>query len=794
MATQRPALSAPGVFAGALLAEREVTPRAHIIAREAAGALPGCAIVVYVYNAEELPPWSARATMGEISVHEALYEASTLELVAKSRQPQVFAGSKVRREQYAHLDVRRTINSLAYLPIVYHKTFVGVIEAISFDRTLDESDLANLDALAQLSATGLATAVTYESERNSNLNSITRLTQLYDIEKVFNSTLQISALMPIITNKIRELLPVQAVNLWMVDGEDLVLIARDGEDPTLPLEAPADQVIKQVGDSGKALLINNPADARLAKRNRGVERGAAQRVMVMPVIYEKSLVAALECINKSDGSEFNEDDLFFLNMMAQTAAGALHNASLMEAEKKIEILETLVEVSKEITSTLNVDRVLQVIVNAPQRIMQYDRAAVALDNRGKFQVRAISGKLEIVQNDPEVRRLREMLEWAIAADSELYVAAQGNKINADREETKTKFLEYFKATGYRGWYSLPLEDDQGRLGVLAFESRRPDFMGDAQLEMLKILAAQATVALRNASLYTEVPFIGVLEPLLQKKQQLMRIEKHRRNVYLAGAAAVLLFMAFFPLPMRVGGAATVAPQRTAQIQAEVPGVVKAVYVREGDAVKGGAVLAELEDWQYRSALAAAQAKRDEATAAMNRALAASDVTQAGIQRIQAEYWNAEVARASETLERTKLRSPIDGLVLTPYAENFVGKKLDAGDPLLQVGDTLHASVDVAVDQEDVSLLQTGQPAALKLESFPTRKFRGRVQLLSPNGGMEGDKRVFFARVDVGNSEGLLRTGMQGRGKVSVGWHAAGFVLLRDIGMRLWSKAWSWFGW
>jgi RND family efflux transporter MFP subunit len=263
---------------------------------------------------------------------------------------------------------------------------------------------------------------------------------------------------------------------------------------------------------------------------------------------------------------------------------------------------------------------------------------------------------------------------------------------------------------------------------------------------------------------------------------------------MAATAAVVLFLAFFPLPMRVGGTATVAPQRTAQIQAEVPGVVKAVYVREGGAVKQGTVLAELEDWQYRSALAAALAKRDEATAAMNRALASSDASQAGIQRIQADYWNAEVARARDTLEHTKLRSPIDGVVLTPYLENFVGRKMDAGDPFVQVGDTQHASVDVAVDQEDVSLLTAGQSTAVKLESFPTRKFRGQVAVVSPSGGVDGDKRVFFARVDVGNSEGLLRSGMQGRGKVSVGWHSAGFVLLRDIGMRVWAKVWSWFGW
>jgi hypothetical protein len=36
--------------------------------------------------------------------------------------------------------------------------------------------------------------------------------------------------------------------------------------------------------------------------------------------------------------------------------------------------------------------------------------------------------------------------------------------------------------------------------------------------------------------------------------------------------------------------------------------------------------------------------------------------------------------------------------------------------------------------------------------------------------------------------------MQGQGKVSVGWHAAGYVLFRGSAMWLWDKLWSWFGW
>ena len=260
------------------------------------------------------------------------------------------------------------------------------------------------------------------------------------------------------------------------------------------------------------------------------------------------------------------------------------------------------------------------------------------------------------------------------------------------------------------------------------------------------------------------------------------------------AVAVAVFLAVFPLPLRVEGDATVAAQSTALIQPEVEGVVRAVYVKEGDPVKKGTVLADMQDWDYRSSLAAAEAKYSAASAEMNRALAANDGSEAGVQRVQSEYWAAEVERARQRLEATRLRSPIDGIVATPHLEAYVGRQLSKGDTLAQIVNTSAALVDVAVDQEEVVLLRAGETASIKLDSYPTRTFKGTVSVVSPTSQPQGDGRVFFARVNVVNPQGLIRSGMQGRGKVWSGWRPAGFVLLRRPAMWIWSKLWSWFGW
>ena len=798
MATQRPrfAVSYPEL-AAALLSSSEVTPRAQLIAQQLANFFGECAVVVYLFH--EGVGWEPKATEGEVAFSEPMVAADfgTLGTMLEKQAPVVFTGPDLRREDFAHLNVRRTVAALAAMPLFVDESLVGGFEVLSFAQPIAESALADLAEFGRLAALGLAAGAIYENERNSQLESITRITQMYDLEKVFNSNLEMDDLMKMITAKFQEVMDVQGVNLWMVDGDGVVLTSQSGVDVTADVgsrQRPGEGVAGDVSDSGEPVLIEDPEDPRLAKRNQGVEEGAVFTLVAAPVLDQGALVGVVEAINRKDGTPFDEDEQFLLTTMCETASNALHNASLLQAERKLEILQTLVTVSTEITSTLNLDRVLQTIVNGPQAVIPYERAAIILESGGKLRLSAVSGMPQINRGDPEVQQLDDILHWAYALPDAFSIAQHGEDIEADREETRAKFREYFEKSNARAFYTFPLADDQGRLGMLAYESSDPDFLNTAHIEMIKVLAGQATVALRNAEMYTQVPFIGVIEPLLQKKQRFMRMEARRRKTAIILAAAVLAFLVVCPLPMRIDGTASVEPVHSATLQPDFDGVVQTVNVREGDQVAKGTVLGTMEDWDARAALAAAQAKRDAALSEMNRALASNRDTEAGVLRVQADLWTAEVTRARERLEHTRLRSPIEGIVATPHIENLVGKHLDAGDVFAEVVDTSRATVDVAVEEKDAALLQQGAKAAVKLDGFPTRTFHGEVQVVSPKGEVQGDERVFYARVRVPNPDGTIRAGMQGRGKVSAGWHPAGYVMFRRVGMWLWTKVWSWTGW
>ncbi|HTX15217.1 MAG TPA: efflux RND transporter periplasmic adaptor subunit [Candidatus Baltobacteraceae bacterium] len=789
------------LLSSSLLAEQEVAPRARVLAHFVADFLPGSAISVYTLAADaDATYWAPQATFGDANVrdHAIASDSGLLAQLIDDPSPILRSAAALSREDYPHIDIRRTLRSLCYLPLVKDETLLGAIEILSFDAGLAEETIDALQPAAQLAAAAIAAAQSYEEERHATLTSITRITQLYDLEKVFSSTLEMSELLPLIASKFLEILGAQAVNIWLLHpDETLELMHQSGEDPSSfagQLVKPNEGVVGVVSDNGESVCISDPADPRLAQRNAALDEPFVHTLLAAPVIDRGSLVGVVEIVNKADGSAFSEDDLFALTNLNDTASNALHNASLLTAERKVEILETLNTVSHEITSTLNLERMLQTIVNAPQAVIPYSRAALALERHGRFKLSAVTGFTKVDADSPDLAPLNEVLQWASLSSEIVHVRQHGDEIDVDREETRAKFRKYFEESGMRAFYAMPLNDDTGRVGMLALESTDPDFLSIAHIEILQVLASQATVALRNAQMYKEVPFISVLEPVLVRKRKFMAMEKRRRSLIIAGSIAALIFLVAVPLPLRVDGDAVVAPLRQAQIQPETPGVVSKVLVREGQPVRAGQVVAEMENWNAQSSVAEAQSKYQSALLQMDSALATNDGTAAGEQRVQAEYWKAELNRDQELLDKSQLRSPIDGVIATPHVEDFVGRKLGLGDSLAEVVDTSRAIVDVAADDEDAGLLRVGQRASVKLNSYPAHTFHGQVTIVSPKAEGTQQPPVFYSRVSIPNPDGAIRDGMEGRGKIRVGWRPAGYVFFRGPFFWAYSKLWYWFGW
>lgn len=779
-----------------LLSELELAPRARKVASAIAALFPASPVVVYTVDEHTPQVWTARAVHGGVAKEGQLVSLNAGIVEKLESEPGMFhlKVEGLTREQYRHLDIRQELVALSYIPMFLEGQLLGCIEIIWFRELASEARLEEAAAIATTAAAALRSARAYEIERNSGLAAVSRMAQLYDIEKIFCATLDMQQLLPIICGKLKELAGASIVNLWMVDGNDLLLSQQaGGADGSRPGDriGGGKSLAELVGDDGEPRLQPN-GDVQSTEAPALSESNTASS-MAAPLIHEESLVGVLEAIRQDGLQLYTEDDLFTLTQVADSAAQALHNSSLLEAERKIAILQTLVSVSKEITSTLNQGEVLQAIVNQPQRLFSYERCVLALEDTTKLRIRAISGKERFDASSPEIVPLLDLLQWIAAIDVEIRVQEKEGTISHPRSEVREKLRRYFDQTGSRSFYAVPLADEQGRLGVLSFESSDPDFLSDLYIEVIKILAGQATVALRNATLYKDVPFVGLLQPMMQQRRRFLATSARRRIFGMAAFAAFALLL-LIPVPMRVSGQAVVDPGQTQYVRAEEDGVIANVFVHEGEEIPSGAPLVQMADWSQRADLASVEARYNTATTEAARALVGNDAPLAGQRQLEANYLRTELSRKDEELARTTIHAALPGTVATPHVENLIGRRVLAGDPLLEMVSTAEVIVDVAVSQRDVLLLRAAAPVRIKLESLPRVILHGRVAGVSTTAQVQGDERLFFARVAVSNPHGQIRPGMQGFAKIGIGLRPLGVFLLRTPALWAWSKIWSWFSW
>ena len=222
-------------FAAVLLSERETKARCRRAAEFMCLLLKQAAVCVYTVRDPENPEWSAEAQAGEIELEQSTvgYQDGTLGAVAEQQTILTFAATDLSREEYAHLDIRRTFSSITYLPFFRDEALLGAVEVVSYPAPLTDEELAAMAEYADLLGISLVASFSYETERGGHLEALQRVTQLYDLQATFHNLLEMDELMPVVTAKVHQLFEVQAVNLWLIgDQENLVLMSQTGFDAT----------------------------------------------------------------------------------------------------------------------------------------------------------------------------------------------------------------------------------------------------------------------------------------------------------------------------------------------------------------------------------------------------------------------------------------------------------------------------------------------------------------------------------------------------------------------------------
>ncbi|HMM20757.1 MAG TPA: efflux RND transporter periplasmic adaptor subunit [Selenomonadales bacterium] len=136
------------------------------------------------------------------------------------------------------------------------------------------------------------------------------------------------------------------------------------------------------------------------------------------------------------------------------------------------------------------------------------------------------------------------------------------------------------------------------------------------------------------------------------------------------------------------------------------------------------------------------------------------------QRLEVKRSQAIVDASRALVADTVVTSPLDGVVLTKNFEN--GEYINPGSALATVGDMNDCWVKIYVSSAQLGLLHLGQPAAVRIDSFPDRAFAGTIKEISQNAEFtprqsitqrERANLVFAVKVKIDNAEGILKPGM-----------------------------------
>jgi multidrug efflux pump subunit AcrA (membrane-fusion protein) len=160
---------------------------------------------------------------------------------------------------------------------------------------------------------------------------------------------------------------------------------------------------------------------------------------------------------------------------------------------------------------------------------------------------------------------------------------------------------------------------------------------------------------------------------------------------------------------------------------------------------------------------------DEAQAALRLLKAGSRPEEIAAHEAILRRTRAELAYVDERLAMSIVRAPIDGEILTPRFHERIHEAVEAGGLVCEIANTRRMRAEILEPEREVDAIALGMPAIIKVESYPTHPFEGKVNFIAP--AVDGDDKHVRVVVELDNTAGLLKANMTGYGEIETGDHS-----------------------
>jgi len=365
-----------------------------------------------------------------------------------------------------------------------------------------DDDLDTLRALAAQASVAIRTARAYAQLATwaAQLQSIqqlgTRLARLSTVEEIGAA----------IASELRELIDFHNVRVYRVDGDDLVPVAMRGQVGEYVDETP-EQLRVRVGagitgwvaQHRVAQILHDAAADPRASTIPGTAPDLDESMLLAPMLYEDQVLGVL-VLSKLGLHQFRDDDLRLLEIYASFAAQAMANADATKRlrrqsaalERQLQSQRDLLQITESILTTLDVRSILDAVADRLGDLVGWDNVAIALLEPGGETLTPViaKGANADFYLQPFEPGAKGLAPWVVAHNEPALVP----------DETTDPRLRHFASGPIQGsLICVPLRGRNRSIGILTLERvGEGRTFTDDEFELVKLFAAQVSIALQNA--------------------------------------------------------------------------------------------------------------------------------------------------------------------------------------------------------------------------------------------------------------------------------------------------------
>ncbi len=417
------------------------------------------------------------------------------------------------------------------------------------------------------------------------------------------------------------------------------------------------------------------------------------------------------------------------------------------------------------------------VVSDLARQLACERVSIGFHVNGRVKLAAVSHQADFRVRQDAVQALGAAMEESLEQrGSVVYPMPTGGATGVALAHAQLARLN-----GNAAITTVPFGGRNRALGALLFE-RRHGF--DARALELTKDAAMFVAPILELKHRLDAPLASRLADAVAPRG-------HRHNGWpvspwaMAAAAGTvaLLVLTLWPATWRVVAPARIEGAAQRVLASPVDGFIREVGARPGDVVRGDQLVIALEDQDLRLEREKWSAEAAQLDKQYREALSKDDAAQIVIARSKLEQAQVQFELASRQLERTQLRAPFDGVVLSGDWVQAIGSPVKRGQELMAIAPQRELRVVAEVDEQDVALVRVGQTSRVMFAGLSSKPVDFRVARIAPVATALEGRNVFEVEGRLDAADASLRAGLRGVVKID--------IEQRSFGAQLWHNVSNW---